>query len=133
MSQWQFSAYQSCTKQEWKCSENWLIYRALQLCLQNQGGRKVWKSGEGASYNLVSKTLFVFRALKYAKNSFQHSTTFFMSTWWGDCKNVQNFFSRWLFEIIHFIHFEMHIFGIINYLSIWSFNILDFPLERPQN
>ena len=64
MSQWQFSAYQSCTKQEWKCSENWLIYRALQLCPQNQGHRKVWKSGEGTSYNLVSKTLFVFRALK---------------------------------------------------------------------
>ena len=64
MSQWQFSAYQSCTKQEWKCSENWLIYRALQLCPQNQGSRKVWKSGEGASYNLISKNVCVFRALK---------------------------------------------------------------------
>ena len=32
-----------------------------------------------------------------------------MSTWWMDCENIQKiFFSRWLFEIIHIIHFEMH-------------------------
>ena len=38
------------------------------------------------------KTPYVSRAFKYAKNSFQHSTTFFMSTWWVDCKNMQFFF-----------------------------------------
>ena len=49
-----------------------------------------------------------------------------------DCKNIKkNFFSRWLFEIIHIIHFEiwdlrsrdLKIFlGYdINYLSIWPF------------
>ena len=55
-----------------------------------------------------------------------------MSTWWMDCKNIKkNFFSWWLFEIIHIIRFEiwdlrsrdLKIFlGYdINYLSIWPF------------
>ena len=55
-----------------------------------------------------------------------------MSTWWMDCKNIKKkFFSRWLFEIIHIIRFEiwdlrsrdLKIFlGYdINYLSIWPF------------
>ena len=30
-----------------------------------------------------------------------------MSTWWGNCKNMQKKESWWLFEIIHIIHFEM--------------------------
>ena len=55
-----------------------------------------------------------------------------MSTWWVDYKKMQIFFfSRWLFEIIHIIRFEMHMDGRINlkiflgyninYLSIWPF------------
>ena len=63
---------------------------------------------------------------------YTYLTTFFMSTWWMDCKNIKEiFFSRWLFEIIHIIHFEiwdlrsrdLKIFlGFdINYLSIWPF------------
>ena len=55
-----------------------------------------------------------------------------MSTWWMDCKNIKKkFFSRWLFEIIHIIRFEMRMDSRINlkiflgddinYLSIWSF------------
>ena len=55
-----------------------------------------------------------------------------MSTWWMDCKNIKKkIFSRWLFEIIHIIRFEiwdlrsrdLKIFlGYdINYLSIWPF------------
>ena len=33
------------------------------------------------------------------KRSFQHLTTFFMSTWSGDSKNMEEIeFSRWLFE-----------------------------------
>ena len=55
-----------------------------------------------------------------------------MSTWWGDWKKMQNFFfSRWLFFLIHFIRFEMHMDGRINlkillgyhinFLSIWPF------------
>ena len=53
-----------------------------------------------------------------------------MSNWWMDCKNVI-FFSRWLFEIIHIIRFEMRMDSRINlkiflgydinYLSIWPF------------
>ena len=32
-----------------------------------------------------------------------------MSTWWVDYKKMQkNIFSRWLFEIIHIIRFEIH-------------------------
>ena len=55
-----------------------------------------------------------------------------MSTWWMDCKNIKKkIFSRWLFEIIHIIRFEIwdlwsrdlkKILGYdINYLSIWPF------------
>ena len=55
-----------------------------------------------------------------------------MSTWWMDCKNIKKkFFSRWLFEIIHIIRFEIwdlrsrdlkNFLGYdINYLSIWPF------------
>ena len=55
-----------------------------------------------------------------------------MSTWWMDCKNIKKkIFSRWLFEIIHIIRFEiwdlrstdLKIFlGYdINYLSVWPF------------
>ena len=46
------------------------------------------------------------RALKM--KSSKHLTTFFMSTWWVDCKNMQIFFSWCLFELIHIIRFEMH-------------------------
>ena len=59
-------------------------------------------------------------------------TTFFISTWWMDCKNVKKKnFSRWLFEIIHIFWSEiwdlrskdLKIFlgHDINYLSIWPF------------
>ena len=42
------------------------------------------------------------------KKSYTHLTTFFTSTWWMDCKNIKKkFFSRWLFEIIHIIRFEI--------------------------
>ena len=55
-----------------------------------------------------------------------------MSTWWMDCKNIKKKnFSRWLFEIIHIIRFEIwdlrsrdlkKFLGYdINYLSIWPF------------
>ena len=55
-----------------------------------------------------------------------------MSTWWMDCKNIKKKkISRWLFEIIHIIRFEMRMdrrinlkifLGYdINYLSIWPF------------
>ena len=54
-----------------------------------------------------------------------------MSTWWMDCKNIKKKISRWLFEIIHIIRFEMNMdrrinlkifLGYdINYLSIWPF------------
>ena len=35
------------------------------------------------------KTRCVSRVMEYHKKSFQHLTTFFISTWWGDSKNVQ--------------------------------------------
>ena len=39
------------------------------------------------------------RVLKYSKKCFEDLTTFFMSTWWGDFKNMEKIeFSRWLFE-----------------------------------
>ena len=59
-------------------------------------------------------------------------TTFFIPTWWMDCKNVKKKkISRWLFEIIHIFWSEiwdlrskdLKIFlgHDINYLSIWPF------------
>ena len=42
---------------------------------------------------------WVFRVLKYPKKCLQDLTTFFMSTWWGSSKNMDEIeFSRWLFE-----------------------------------
>ena len=34
-------------------------------------------------------TRYVTRVVEYHKKSFQHLTTFFMSTWWGDPKNMK--------------------------------------------
>ena len=66
--------------------------------------------------------LCVSRVLKYPKKCLQHLTTFFMSTWWLDCKKMQKK-SRWLFEIIHIIRFEMHMDRrdkSENIVGIWS-------------
>ena len=42
---------------------------------------------------------YVFIVAKYHKTSFQHLTILFMSSWWGNSKNMQEIeFSRWLFE-----------------------------------
>ena len=44
--------------------------------------------------------LWVSRALKYPKKCLQDLTMFFMSTWWGDSKNMKEIeSSRWLFEL----------------------------------
>ena len=44
-------------------------------------------------------SLWVSRVLKYPKKCLEDLTTFFMSTWWGDSKNMEEIeFSRWLFE-----------------------------------
>ena len=46
------------------------------------------------------KSWYVSKVEKYNKKSFHHLTTFFMSTWWGDCKNMQEIeISRWFFEL----------------------------------
>ena len=46
-----------------------------------------------------TKPLWVSRVLKYPKKYLEDLTTFFMSTWWGDSKYVEEIeFSRWLFE-----------------------------------
>ena len=45
-------------------------------------------------------TQWVSRVLKYPKKCLEDLTTFFMSTWWGDSKNMEEIeFSRWLFEL----------------------------------
>ena len=50
-------------------------------------------------YTKIVLSRYVFRVSKYHKKSFQHLTTFFMSTSWGDSKNMEEIeFSRWLFE-----------------------------------
>ena len=44
-------------------------------------------------------SLWVSRVLKYPKKCLKDLTTFIMSTWWGDSKNMVKIeFSRWLFE-----------------------------------
>ena len=44
--------------------------------------------------------LWVSRVLKYPKKCLEHLTMFFMSTWWGDSKNMKDIeLSRWLFEL----------------------------------
>ena len=44
-------------------------------------------------------THYVSRVLKFPKKCLEDLTTFFMSTWWGDSKNMEEIeFSRWLFE-----------------------------------
>ena len=63
-----------------------------------------WKSQHsvlnGQEHVLQRKSRYVFRVAKYHKKSFQHLTILFMSTWWGDSKNMQEIeFSRWLFEL----------------------------------
>ena len=44
-------------------------------------------------------TLWVSRVLKYPKKCLEDLITFFMSTWWGDSKNMKEIeFSPWFFE-----------------------------------
>ena len=46
-----------------------------------------------------SVPLWVSRVLKYPKKCLENLTTFFMSTWWGNSKNMEEIeFSRWLFD-----------------------------------
>ena len=46
-----------------------------------------------------NNTLWVFSILKYPKKCLEDLTTFFMSTWWGDSKNMEDIeFLWWLFE-----------------------------------
>ena len=46
------------------------------------------------------RSLWVSRVLKYPKKCLEDLAMFFMSTWWGDSKNMQEIeFSRWLFEL----------------------------------
>ena len=50
--------------------------------------------------NFRNKSLWVSRVLKYPKKCLEDLTMFFMSTWWGDSKNMKEIeFSRWLFEL----------------------------------
>ena len=43
---------------------------------------------------------WVSKVLKYPKKCLEDLTTFFMSTWWGDSKNMKEIeFSQWLFEL----------------------------------
>ena len=39
--------------------------------------------------NKTEKSLYVFRVLKYPKKCLKHLTTFFMSSWWVDCKKCK--------------------------------------------
>ena len=65
------------------------------------------------------------------KKSYTFLTTFFMSTWWMDCKYIYIYKSQWLFELIHIIRFEMRMDSRINlkiflgydinYLCTWPF------------
>ena len=77
-------------------------------------------------------------------NYFQHWTTFFMSTKWVDCKNMQKqFFTMFFFKST--ICFKMHMdrpdksentFGIqyFNYLSTWPFMRHPwFPTRKASN
>ena len=44
---------------------------------------------------------YVSRVVEYHKKSLQHLTTFFISTWWRDFKNIQEIeISQWLFELV---------------------------------
>ena len=60
----------------------------------------VWKNiTEIIHLRILTPTLWVSRVLKYPKKCLEDLTTFFMSTWWGDSKNMEEIeFSRWLFE-----------------------------------
>ena len=50
------------------------------------------------SYAVMTKALWVSRVLKYPKKCLEDLTMFFMSTWWGDSKNMEDIeFSRWPF------------------------------------
>ena len=49
---------------------------------------------------ILSKALSVSRVLKYPKKYLEDLTTFFISTWWENSKNMEEIeFSRWLFEV----------------------------------
>ena len=75
-------------------------------------------------------SLLVYRASKYGKKSYTHLTTFFMSTWWMDCKNIKKkiFFTMAFWDNPHYPFWDLRsrdlkkILGYdINYLSIWPF------------
>ena len=49
----------------------------------------------------ASSAQYVYEVKEYHKNYFQHLTTIFMSTWWWDCKNMQDIERpTWLFQPI---------------------------------
>ena len=55
-------------------------------CLAVSASKSKWKFGH---WSKLSCTRYAFRVAKYHKKSFQHLIILFMSTWWGDSKNMQ--------------------------------------------
>ena len=54
------------------------------------------------TFNIVSTGIIspcVSRVLKYPQKALKHLITFFKSSWWGNCRNMQEiWFSQYLFE-----------------------------------
>ena len=65
----------------------------------NESTKNWWAWHKKLLCHTQLNTLWVFRVSKYTKKCLDDLTTFFMSTWWGDTKNMKEIeFSRWLFE-----------------------------------
>ena len=71
-------------------------------------------------------------AMKKGKKSYTHLTSFFMSNWWMDCKNIKKnfFFTVAFWDNPHYPFWDEHgqsdksekkLGYDINYLSIWPF------------
>ena len=74
---------------------NEIICYLIDSKVQSASELLMWFQKFSPHYN----TLWVSRVLKYPKKYLEDMTTFFMSNWWGDSKNMEKVeFSPWLFE-----------------------------------
>ena len=102
------SLTKKCSKlYSWQIKMN-LILIPIQNCSKvfTMGSKHFWSLGSNITpCNVV---LIIVCNMEIAKKSYKHLTTFFMSTWWGYCKNMHFFFMLAFWDNPHYPFWDAH-------------------------
>ena len=83
----------------------WLCCFCFASALHVMGYSLIWPHYQSFVKHSLPNARYVSRVTEFQKQSFQHLAMFFSSTWWGDCKNMQEIeIPWWLFELPARLH-----------------------------